>query len=78
MGFRILNFNIFGVFQKTEYFWGYEDFVHIFLGSSQNWTIFRGHFYAFKGQVPDIPTEDHQLVKFYGLSTSVITVVELM
>ena len=25
-----MNFNIFGVFQKTEYFWGYEDFVDIF------------------------------------------------
>ena len=28
---------------------GYQDFVDIFLGSSQNWTIFRGHFYAFYG-----------------------------
>ena len=29
---------------------GYEDFVDIFLGSSQNWIIlFRGHFYAFYG-----------------------------
>ena len=49
-GFKTLNINIFEVFQKTEYFWGYEDFVDIFFGgggSSQNWTIFRGHFYAF-------------------------------
>ena len=23
-----------------EYFWGYENFVDIFWGSSQNWTIF--------------------------------------
>ena len=30
-------------------FLGYEDFVDIFGGSSQNWTIFRGYFYAFKG-----------------------------
>ena len=30
LGFKILNFNIFGGFQKTEYFWGYEDFVDIF------------------------------------------------
>ena len=30
-------------------FGGYEDFVDIFLGSSQNWTILRGHFYAFSG-----------------------------
>ena len=44
-----LNFNIFGGFQKNEYFWGYEDFVDIFWESLQNWTIFRGHFYAFKG-----------------------------
>ena len=28
---------------------GYEDFVDFFLGSSKNWTIFRGHFYAFYG-----------------------------
>ena len=28
---------------------GYEDFVDIFGGSSQNWIIFRGHLDAFKG-----------------------------
>ena len=32
LGVSILNFNIFGGFQKTEYFWGYEDFVDIFWG----------------------------------------------
>ena len=52
--FWVQNFVIsifFGVFRKNEYFWGYEDFVDIFGGSSQNWTIFRGHFriYAFYG-----------------------------
>ena len=31
-GFKILNLNIFLGFQKNEYFWGYEDFVDIFLG----------------------------------------------
>ena len=36
-------------FQKNKYFLGYEDFVYIFWGPSQNWTIFRGYFYAFKG-----------------------------
>ena len=46
-GFKILNFNIFWGFQKNKYFWGYENLVDIFWGSSQNWTIFRGHFYAF-------------------------------
>ena len=45
-GFKILNFDIWG-FQKNKYFLGYEYFVNIFWGSSQNWTIFRGHFYAF-------------------------------
>ena len=45
-GFKILNFNIFGGFQKYHYFWGYEDFVDI---SLQNWTGFRGHFYTFQG-----------------------------
>ena len=35
-----MDFNIFGGFhKKNEYFWGYEDFVDIFGGSSQNWTI---------------------------------------
>ena len=41
--FKILNFNIFGDFQKNEYILGYEDFVDI-MGSSQNWTISRGSF----------------------------------
>ena len=36
-----------GGFQKNEYVLGYKDFVDIFWGSSQNWTIFRMHFYAF-------------------------------
>ena len=39
LGFKILNFNIFGGFQKNVYFCGYEDFVDIFVGSSQIWTI---------------------------------------
>ena len=29
-------FNIFGGFQQNEYFWRYENFVDIHLGSSQN------------------------------------------
>ena len=36
LGFKILNFNTFEGFQKIEYFLGYEDFVDIFFGSSQN------------------------------------------
>ena len=32
LGFKILYFNIFGGFQKNEYFWGYKDLVDIFLG----------------------------------------------
>ena len=59
MGFKILNFVVLlllfflfvfffgGGGQKSEYFLGYEDIVDIFLRSSQNWTIYRGHFYAF-------------------------------
>ena len=27
-----MNFNIFGGFQKNEYFWGYENFTDIFWG----------------------------------------------
>ena len=46
-GFKILNFIIFWGFQKNKYFLGYEDFVDIFFGSSQNWAIFRGHFFVF-------------------------------
>ena len=35
-------------FRKMIFLGGYEDFVDIiFCMSSQNWTIFRGHFYAF-------------------------------
>ena len=32
-----------------NFFFGYENFVDIFSGSSQNWTSFRGYFYVFKG-----------------------------
>ena len=35
MGFKILNFNIFGVFRKNEYFWRHEDFLDIFVGHYQ-------------------------------------------
>ena len=47
LGFKILNFKIILSFHRNEYFWGYEDFVDILLVSSQNWTIFKGHFCAF-------------------------------
>ena len=40
--FKILNFNIFGVSRKMNIFLGYEDFVDIFGGSSQNWASLRG------------------------------------
>ena len=40
-------FQYFLGFQKNKYFFGCEDFVDIFFGSSQNWTIFRGQIYAF-------------------------------
>ena len=46
-GGQILNFNIFVFFQKNECLWGYKDFMDILGGSSQYWTSFRGHFYAF-------------------------------
>ena len=44
--FQPIFFNIFGGFRKKKIFWN-GDFVDIFGGSSQSWTIFRGHFYAF-------------------------------
>ena len=37
----------FGFSEKIIFFLGYEDFVDISWGSSQNWTILRGQFYAF-------------------------------
>ena len=45
-GFKILNFNIFWSFRKKWTIFGVWRFCVYFLGSSQNWTIFRGHFYA--------------------------------
>ena len=38
---------------------GYEIFLDIFLGSSQNWTIFRGHFYAFYGLKVKVQNEEY-------------------
>ena len=46
-GGKIKNFNIYEVFRKNDFFWGYEDFVDIFLWSSKTWTIIMGHFCAF-------------------------------
>ena len=46
-GIQNFEFQFFGDFQKNKYVFGYEDFVDIIWGLSQNWTIFRGHFYAF-------------------------------
>ena len=48
-GVKNFEFQYFLGFRKMNIFWWYEDFVDIFLGSSQNWTLFRGHFYAFYG-----------------------------
>ena len=50
-GFKILNFNIFWGFQKHKYFWGYEDFVDIFLGCHHKISLYLGvismHFRVF-------------------------------
>ena len=39
-------FQYFGGFSDKYFFGEYDDFVDIFLGSLQNWTSFKGHFYA--------------------------------
>ena len=44
-GFQILNFNIFGCFQKND---EYEDFVDNFWGHHKIGNVFRGHSYAFR------------------------------
>ena len=45
-GGQNLNFNILWVFRKLNNFGGMK-ILRIFLGGTlQNWTIFRGHFYA--------------------------------
>ena len=48
LGFKILNFIIFWGFPKNEYFGG-MNILWIFFGSSQYWTISRGHFYEYYG-----------------------------
>ena len=42
-------FQYFLAFSEKSLFWGGIKILWIFLGSSQNWTIFRGHFCLFKG-----------------------------
>ena len=44
-----MNFKIFLGFQKNEYLFGYEDFVDIYFGSSQNWTSFKVSFLCILG-----------------------------
>ena len=36
-----------GGFRKIKKIWGMKILWIFFWGSSQNWTIFKGHFYAF-------------------------------
>ena len=48
-GVKTLNFNIFGGFQKKMNIFAGMKILWIFLGVITNSTIFRGHFYAFKG-----------------------------
>ena len=47
--FGVQNFesHYFSGFSEKMNIFGYEDFVDICLGSPQNWTIFRRHFYVF-------------------------------
>ena len=40
-GVQNSEFQFFGGFEKNVYFFGYEDFVDIFWGSSQNWASLR-------------------------------------
>ena len=58
-----MNFNIFGGFPENKYFLEYKDFLDIFGGSSGNWTVFRGHFYAFQG----FPVKEQNGGYFLGL-----------
>ena len=46
-GGQIFEFQYFLGFSENEYFLGYERFMDIFWGSSQNWTSFRSYFYVF-------------------------------
>ena len=51
LGFKTLNFNIFGGFQKNKYFLGYEDFVDISFGCHHKIGLYLGvismHFRVF-------------------------------
>ena len=58
-GFKILNFNIFGGFQKYHYFLGYEDFVDI---SLQNWTGFMGSFLYISGFFLKVNVQDGDII----------------
>ena len=48
LGVQNFEFQYFGGFSKKKNWGGggYENFMDIFMGSSQNWTILRGHFYT--------------------------------
>ena len=46
-GFQNCEFQFFFFIRNINIFWGYKGFCGYFLGSSQNWTIFRGHLHAF-------------------------------
>ena len=69
LGFKILNFKIFWGFQRTEYFFGYEDFVDIFLEGhhiiGRYLEVISMHFRVFSGAFSE--GQGTEWRKFFGL-----------
>ena len=62
-GFKILNFNIFGGFQRNEFLLGYEDFVDIL--SSQNWISIWGSFLCILGSFLEFNIQNGDFFFFF-------------
>ena len=63
-------FQYFLGFQKNDYCFGYEDFVDIFLGSSQNWTIIKGSFLCILGSHLKVKVQNGSICLVAKISNS--------
>ena len=70
LGFKILNFNILGVFREMNIFWGFEDFVDIFF-------VGRGGGYCktglLSGAEPEFLEREFMCIKMWGFALLILS-----
>ena len=72
-----MNFDIFGGFQKNEYYFGYIDFVNIFGGLSQKISNYKGSFLCILGYFLKVKVQNGGHYWVAKISIFILRVVEI-